>query len=402
MRRLWELAGVALGGLRARKVRTALIMLGPILGVAAIVSAIGINESSKGHLKAVLSDLGTDLIVANAQGSLGGFGSDPRIPEDAAARVTRLPDVESVTGTLQMADIVTLPFEEAEDFYRAFPVPVIATGLNLPETLEVLLASGRFLNDFDVSTAARVVVIGRDLADEYGYLRGEARTIQLNGIDYGVVGVLDYVLLEPSMDSAVFLTFANAEEDLGLDSRDPSRLYIRAPTNTKLVAQEVPTVISLGGPDGANTSVPTDLLDAQSQVDENLNNLTKMMGGLALIVGGVGIANVMSISVIQRSTEIGIRRALGHSRGTIAVQFLLEALVVGVLGGILGAAAGAGVVWLTAELRGYVMVLSVVGLVGWAMVSVAVAVVAGPPPSNQGGPPGAPRDPPSGLEVPNT
>ncbi|MDP6281625.1 MAG: ABC transporter permease [Acidimicrobiales bacterium] len=383
MRRLWELAGVALGGLRARKVRTALIMLGPILGVAAIVSAIGINESSKGHLKAVLSDLGTDLIVANAQGSLGGFGSDPRIPEDAAARVTRLPDVESVTGTLQMADIVTLPFEEAEDFYRAFPVPVIATGLNLPETLEVLLASGRFLNDFDVSTAARVVVIGRDLADEYGYLRGEARTIQLNGIDYGVVGVLDYVLLEPSMDSAVFLTFANAEEDLGLDSRDPSRLYIRAPTNTKLVAQEVPTVISLGGPDGANTSVPTDLLDAQSQVDENLNNLTKMMGGLALIVGGVGIANVMSISVIQRSTEIGIRRALGHSRGTIAVQFLLEALVVGVLGGILGAAAGAGVVWLTAELRGYVMVLSVVGLVGWAMVSVAVAVVAGLYPSTK-------------------
>ncbi|MDP7599082.1 MAG: ABC transporter permease [Acidimicrobiales bacterium] len=378
-----ELVGVALGGLRARKVRTALIMLGPILGVAAIVSAIGINESSKGHLKAVLSDLGTDLIVANAQGSLGGFSQDPRIPEDAAARVARLPDVEAVTGTLQMAEIVTLPFAEAEDFYRAFPVPVIATGLNLPETLEVLLASGRFLNDFDVSTAARVVVIGRDLADEYGYLRGEARTIQLNGIDYGVVGVLDYVLLEPSMDSAVFLTFANAEEDLGLDSRDPSRLYIRAPTNTKLVAQEVPTVISLGGPDGANTSVPTDLLDAQSQVDENLNNLTKMMGGLALIVGGVGIANVMSISVIQRSTEIGIRRALGHSRGTIAVQFLLEALVVGVLGGILGAAAGAGVVWLTAELRGYVMVLSVVGLVGWAMLSVAVAVVAGLYPSTK-------------------
>lgn len=383
MRRIRELVGVALGGLRARKVRTSLIMLGPILGVAAIVSAIGINESSKGHLKEVLSDLGTDLIVANAQGSLGGFGRDPRIPEDAAARVTRLPDVEAVTGTLQMADIVTLPFAEAEDFYRAFPVPVIATGLNLPETLEVPLVSGRFLNDFDVSTAARVVAIGRDLADEYGYLRGEARTIQLNGVDYGVVGVLDYVLLEPSMDSAVFLTFANAEQDLGLDSRDPSRLYIRAPTNTELVAQEVPTVISLGGPDGANTSVPTDLLDAQSQVDENLNNLTKMMGGLALIVGGVGIANVMSISVIQRSTEIGIRRALGHSRGTIAVQFLLEALVVGVLGGILGAAAGAGVVWLTAQVRGYVMVLSVVGLVGWAMLSVAVAVVAGLYPSTK-------------------
>jgi putative ABC transport system permease protein len=370
-------------GLTARKIRTVLIMLGPILGVAAIVAAIGINESSKGHLKAVLRELGTDLIVANAQDSIGGFGGDPRIPVEAVARVGRLPDVVSVTGTLQMANIVTLPFEDAEDYYRAFPVPVIATGLNLPDTLEVSLVSGRFLNGFDEVSAARVVVIGRDLADEYGYLRGEARTIQLNGIDYGIVGVLDYVLLEPSMDSAVFLTFASAEKEWDIDTVDPSRLYIRAPTNTKMVAREIPVVISLGGPDGANTSVPTDLLDAQSQVDENLNNLTKMMGGLALVVGGVGIANVMSISVIQRSTEIGIRRALGHSRGTIAMQFLFEALVVGVLGGIIGAAAGAAVVWLTSEMRGYVMVLSVPSLVGWGMLSVAVAVVAGLYPSTK-------------------
>jgi putative ABC transport system permease protein len=150
-----------------------------------------------------------------------------------------------------------------------------------------------------------------------------------------------------------------------------------------LVAEEIPIVVSLGGPDGANASVPTDLLDAQSQVDESLNNLTKMMGGLALIVGGVGIANVMSISVIQRSSEIGIRRALGHSRSTIAIQFLFEALVVGVLGGIVGAAVGAGVVWGVAEQRGYTMVLSVVGLAGWALVSVGVAVVAGLYPSTK-------------------
>jgi putative ABC transport system permease protein len=197
------------------------------------------------------------------------------------------------------------------------------------------------------------------------------------------VGVLDYVLLEPSMDSAVFITFANAVEDWDIEEPDPSRLYIRAPTNTKYVAEEVPTVVSLGGPDGANTSVPTDLLDAQSQVDENLNNLTKMMGGLALVVGGVGIANVMSISVIQRSSEIGIRRALGHSRGTIAIQFLFEALVIGVMGGILGAGVGAGVVWMVSEMRDYTMILSVSGLVRWASVSVGVAVVAGLYPSTK-------------------
>ena len=383
MRRFRELVRVAAAGLMARKVRTLLIMLGPILGVAAIVAAIGINESSKGYLKAKLQELGTDLIVANAQDSIGGFGQNPRIPAEAVVRVSRLPDVTSVTGTLQIANIVTLPFEAAYDYYRAFPVPVIATGLNLPQTMEVPLVSGRFLNDFDVASEARVAVIGRDLADEYGYLPGEARTISLNGIHYGVVGVLDWVLLEPSMDSAVFITFPTAERDWDTGGQDPTRLYIRAPTNTQWVAEEVPTVVSLGGPDGARTSIPTDLLDAQSQVDESLNNLTKMMGGLALIVGGVGIANVMSISVIQRSSEIGIRRALGHSRSTIAVQFLFEALTVGVLGGILGAAVGAGVVWLTSEARGYVMVLSIPGLAVWALVSVGVAVVAGLYPSTK-------------------
>ena len=381
MKRFLDLVRVAIAGLTARKVRTLLILLGPILGVGAIVSAIGINESSKGYLKAQLQELGTDLIVANAQDSLGGFGQRPRIPEEAVGRVSRLPDVSSVTGTFQIANVVTLPFEAAEDYYKAFPVPVIATGLNLPTTMEVPLVSGRFLNEFDYDNSARVAVIGKDLAKEYGYMRGEQRTISLNSVTYGVVGVLDWVLLEPSMDSAVFITFSTEEKDWDIESQDPTRLYVRAPTNTQLVAEEIPTVVSLGGPDGARTSVPTDLLDAESQVDESLNNLTQLMGGLALIVGGVGIANVMSISVIQRSAEIGIRRALGHTRTTIAVQFLFEALVVGVLGGVFGALAGAGVVWFTSWSRDYVMVLSVPSLVGWSLVSVAVAIVSGLYPS---------------------
>ena len=381
MKRFLDLVRVAIAGLTARKVRPLLILLGPILGVGAIVSAIGINESSKGYLKAQLQELGTDLIVANAQDSLGGFGQRPRIPEEAVGRVSRLPDVSSVTGTFQIANVVTLPFEAAEDYYKAFPVPVIATGLNLPTTMEVPLVSGRFLNEFDYDNSARVAVIGKDLAKEYGYMRGEQRTISLNSVTYGVVGVLDWVLLEPSMDSAVFIPFSTAEKDWEIESQDPTRLYVRAPTNTQLVAEEIPTVVSLGGPDGARTSVPTDLLDAESQVDESLNNLTQLMGGLALIVGGVGIANVMSISVIQRSAEIGIRRALGHTRTTIAVQFLFEALVVGVLGGVFGALAGAGVVWFTSWSRDYVMVLSVPSLVGWSLVSVAVAIVSGLYPS---------------------
>ena len=223
MRRLREVIGVAVAGLTSRKVRTVLIMLGPVLGVAAIVSAIGINESSKGHLKAKLQELGTGLLVVNASSGLG-FGQDPVIEAAAVGRVKRLPAVVAVTGTRQMSDIVTVPFAGAEDYYRAFPVPVIASGLDLPATLEVPLVSGRFLNDFDESSGARVAVIGRDLADEYGYMRGEPRTILLNGLEYGVIGGRDYVLLEPSMDSAVFLTFTSAVDDWGLVDPDPSRL----------------------------------------------------------------------------------------------------------------------------------------------------------------------------------
>ena len=122
MRRLRELVRVAAAGLMARKVRTLLIMLGPILGVAAIVAAIGINESSKGYLKAKLQELGTDLIVVNASSGLG-FGQDPVIEAAAVGRVKRLPDVVAVTGTRQMSDIVTVPFAGAEDYYRPSRYP---------------------------------------------------------------------------------------------------------------------------------------------------------------------------------------------------------------------------------------------------------------------------------------
>ena len=101
-------------------------------------------------------------------------------------------------------------------------------------------------------------------------------------------------------------------------------------------------------------AIPSDLLEAQGAVDTTLRNILFLMGGLALLVGGVGIANVMSISVIQRSGEIGIRRALGHTKVTIAMQFVLEALFVGVLGGLAGVLAGVGVIYLVSAVLGWV------------------------------------------------
>ena len=372
-----ELIGVAVAGLTARKVRTLLIMLGPILGVSAIIAAIGFSESSKGNLKSKLAELGTDLIVVTAQNSIGGVGDDPKLPLEAVERVDRLDTVAHVSAVIELPGIVTLPFEGSREFYQAFPVPVIAADERLPAAVDVEVVSGRWLNQFDDANGVRSAVIGVDLAAEYAYQSNEVRTINLDGLDYAVVGVLAQVELVPSLNTTVFIPPSTAVADWGVEDEAPSRLYVRSPGATELTADVLPTVINLGGPEDVGVEVPSDLLETESQVDSTLTVLTIAMGVIALTVGGVGIANVMSISVIQRSGEIGIRRALGHSRAMIAGQFLLEAIAVGVLGGVVGAFVGVGVVWILAILNGFVVVLNQQVIVLATVAAILVSILFG-------------------------
>ncbi|MCU1376648.1 MAG: ABC-type antimicrobial peptide transport system, permease component, partial [Actinomycetia bacterium] len=333
-----DLLGVAWAGLTAKVTRTVLIMLGPIVGVAAMVGAVGLTESAKGDLKAELSALGTNLITATAGGSFG--QQNPTFPADAVRRVKAVPTVEAAAAISELSGVIALPSAGSADHYAAFPVPVQAADLALPSVLEVPMQGGRWLNRADVANHARAVVLGSGLAKEYGYLPGEVRTIRLGETDYGVVGVLDPVKLEPKLDNAVFMTQWAAEHDFGTEGK-PTKLYVRAVDGrTQETADALPTAINLGGPDEVSTEVPTDALAASAQADKTLQQTALFAGLLALAVGGLGIANVMSISVIQRSSEIGIRRALGHRRSLVAGQFLLEALFVGVLGGVAGAALG--------------------------------------------------------------
>jgi putative ABC transport system permease protein len=346
-----DLLGVALGGLSARKMRTALILLGPILGVGMIVASVGFTSSAKGDLQRTLRALGTNLVECQASSAFG--TEDPRLPEDVVGRVNGIDAIDEVAPVLAVQGVLTLPYPEAESFYEAFPVPVLAADTTLPAVLDVPMLAGRWLDTLD-ENPTRAAVIGRDLAAEYNYLHGEARTILLNGIEYGVIGVLDTSPLVASMNTAVFISFAAAEEDF-VDEVEPTTVYVRAtPGFEQPVATALPTAISLGGPDSAQCTVPSELLEAQAETDTQLQTIVAVMGGLALLVGAVGIANVMTISVIQRSAEIGIRRALGHTRATIAWQFLIEAVVIGLFGGALGAMAGAGVLWIGVQIKGWV------------------------------------------------
>jgi putative ABC transport system permease protein len=374
-----DLLNVAWAGLKAKKVRTLLIMLGPIIGVAAMVSAIGLTESAKGNLQAQLSQLGTNLIIAQAGGTFG--SQNPTFPANAAQRVENVSTVTSAAATTNLSGVISLPIQGASSYYQAFPVPVRAADVNLPSVLEVPLIDGRWLNRSDTQLHLRSVVLGSGIAHQYGYLPGEIRTIQLNGINFGVVGVLGSVALDPQLDNAAFVTQWAAKHVLGTVGL-PNELYIRAlPGTTQATANAIPTAISLGGTDQVSTQIPSNVLQAAAQANKTLQRVALLAGLLALTVGGIGIANVMSISVIQRSAEIGIRRAVGHSRSKIGSQFLLESLFVGVLGGILGALLGIAVVYGVSALSGWTVVIDYSEIPIWMGLALLVSVAAGLYPS---------------------
>ena len=371
-----EILGVAISGLTARKIRTLLIMLGPVLGAAGIVAAVGLNESAKGDVRQTLERLGTNLIVASADGTFSG-GEAPTLPEDAVDRALNVSTVDRVAGVTEIGSLTVLPSQGGRDFFRTIPVPVLTSDQNLLEVLDAKMLYGRFINGADEDNYFRSAVIGQDLAGDYQYLPGEVRTIDVNGEIYGVVGVLENVELVPNLDTAVIIPKSAAEQDFDIEQK-PTTLYVRSTEGTvDSTADALPVAINLGGNEGVTVAVPSDLLEAQGAVDTTLRNILFLMGGLALLVGGVGIANVMSISVIQRSGEIGIRRALGHTKVTIAMQFVLEALFVGVLGGLAGVLAGVGVIYLVSAVLGWIATLNIPLFLVAGGMALIVSVVAG-------------------------
>jgi putative ABC transport system permease protein len=371
MRHLLDLLGVAAAGLFSRKARTALIIAGPLLGVAALVGVIGLTDSAKGDVQATLQALGTNLLVVTAN------GQNQKLPSGSLDRVRHVASVTSVASSTALTNIAVTDTDTARPEEQSAATQVRAVDPSLPQVVSARLRWGRFLNAWDIASGDRAAVVGADLAAVYGIVPGDVRTILLNGRPYAVVGVLEPVPLLSDLDTSVMITRTAATSDWG-DDGTPSTLYVRVREGTtRATAQSLPTAITYGGPGNPVVSVPSDLLSARAQIDTTLRNTGLAMAALALLVGGLGIANVMSISVIQRQAEIGIRRAVGHSRFLIGAQFFAEALFVGVIGGVLGILSGAGFVAAVALARGWVLVIEPWVAVTGMAVAVSVAVVAG-------------------------
>jgi putative ABC transport system permease protein len=357
-------------GLRARRLRAGLSALGIAIGIASMVAVLGISESSKADLLATLDRLGTNLLtVAPGQTFLG---EDAELPEPAAGMIGRIGAVERAASvkTLEQTVRRTDFIDEAE----TGGIAVTAADPGLPRVLGARLRSGRFLNE--ATARYPTVVLGSTAARRLGIDRPGVN-VWLGEHWFTVIGILGRVTLDPNLDSTALIGYPVAKRLFGAD-RSASTIYVRAADDS------VPEVRSLlaatanpDHPEEVQVSRPSDVLSARAAAKSAFTSLFLGLGAVALLVGGVGIANVMVISVLERRSEIGLRRALGATRRHISVQFLSESLLLAAAGGAAGSLLGALVTLGYASSRGWTAAVPPEALVGGPAAALAIGAVAG-------------------------
>lgn len=331
-----DLAGLSAVGLRTRKLRAALSALGIAIGVAAIVAVLGLASSSQSALLAEIAQLGTNLLtVTNGQTITG---TTAELPTAAPGMISRLPGVLAVqyTGALSNVHAYRSPYIPGIDTNA---ISVAAASLGLPAAVSTSMAQGTYLNAATAREPA--AVLGSAAAQRLGIdrvLPGEK--IWAGGMWFYVVGILNSATLAPEIDSSVLIGFPAAEKYLNFDGH-PSEIYLRASTSQVTTVDDLLAAeANPENPTGAQVSQPSQALTAQADAAGAFNTLFLGLGAIALLVGAVGVANIMVISVLERRQEIGLRRALGATRGQIRIQFLSEAVLLSLIGGTVGVIAG--------------------------------------------------------------
>jgi putative ABC transport system permease protein len=368
-----DLARLASVGLATRKLRAALSALGIAIGVAAIVAVLGLSASSAAGLNAEIAALGTNLLtVQNGQTFTGGTAT---LPTTAPGMISRLPGVTTVQ------DIGALPNASA---YRSPLIPPIDTNalsvdaatLTLPAAVGTSLAHGTYLNP---ATARQpVAVLGAAAAQRLGIDRiWPGERIWAGGMWFYVTGILKPATLAPEIDAAVLIGYPAAHTYLHYTGH-PTTIYLRAATSavrtvdTLLAAQANPQ-----NPAYVTVSQPSAALTAQAAAKGAFNTLFLGLGAVALLVGAVGVANIMVISVLERRSEIGLRRALGATKAHIRTQFLAEAILLSAAGGLAGIAAGAAATAVYAHAKGWATVIPTQAWAGGLAAAIAIGALAG-------------------------
>ena len=368
-----DLSRLATVGLRTRRLRASLSSLGIAIGVAAIVAVLGLSSSSQAGLLSEIDRLGTNLLtVSNGQNL---FGQNAELPAQAPGMIGRIGPVTSVedTGTVSGVNAYRSPLIPS---IQTNSISVDAATLGLLATVGTTVAQGEYLN---AATATEpVAVLGTSAAQRLGIdrlYRGER--IWVDNQWFYIVGILNQAVLAPEIDTSVLVGFQAAQTYLGFDGH-PSTIYVRARTGQVTAVDNVlGATANPENPNQVTVSQPSATLVARARAKGALNSLFLGLGAVSLLVGAVGVGNVMLIGVLERRSEIGLRRALGATKGNIRVQFLSEALLLGVIGGIAGVALGVLATAIYATTQHWAVVIPNLAWAGGLGAALAIAAIAG-------------------------
>jgi putative ABC transport system permease protein len=360
-------------GLRARPMRVVLSALGIAIGIAAMLAVVGISTSSRAELDRLLDSLGTNLLTAGPGLTL--FGEDATLPDQSVAMIRRIGTVESVTATGQLPDAKV---------YRTDKIPAPESGgigtyavrTDLLDTVGATVASGTWLND--ATSRYPAVVLGSRTAERLGAggVNGGIQ-IWLGGRWFTVIGILDPVPLAPELDLGALIGWPAGQRYLGFDGHITT-VYIRTdPNAVEAVRGVLARTANPEQPNEVDVSRPSDALAAQAAANTTFTGLLLGLGVVALLVGGIGVANTMVISVLERRAEIGLRRSLGATRGQIRIQFLTESFLLSALGGGAGMLLGSGVTGGYATIQHWPTVVPVWVLAGGITAALTIGGVAG-------------------------
>jgi putative ABC transport system permease protein len=357
-------------GLRMRRLRAALSALGIAIGIAAMVAVLGISESSRSDLIAALDRLGTNLLRVTPGQTI--FAEDAALPERAEPMIGRIGPVESVSSIEQVEATVRRTNFISED--ETGGISVAAADLDLLTTLGATVRRGVYLDAAKARYPA--VVLGSTAAERLGIERTGV-SVWLGEHWFTVVGILDPVELAPDLDTAALIGLPIAKELFGAEG-SASSIFVRAePDDLDDVLRVLGATANPEHPEEVEASRPSDALEARAAAKTAFTSLFLGLGAVALLVGGVGIANVMVISVLERRSEVGLRRALGATRGHIRLQFLMESFLLAGIGGVAGVILGTLVTAVYAAERGWDVAVPWYVPVGGVVAALAIGAVAG-------------------------
>lgn len=371
--RLADVLPVSVASFRSRRVRAALSILGVAIGIAAMVAVLGITRSSQADLIGQVDRLGTNLLTVVSGRTIG--GGEATLPPAAASTIGRTQWVLGAAPTAELAG-VQIYRSDRIPAYRSGGLAARACDPSLVSTMDGHLARGVFLNDATAGYPA--TVLGHAAARYLGIsdLTGSPR-IYLGGYWFTVIGILEPFELAPELDNSALVGFPVATQYFGYEGH-PSRIFVRADTDrTTDVATMLARTTNPQNPEEVSVSRPSDALAARLAISDSTSSLFLGLGAVALLVGGVGVANVMVISVLERRNEIGLRRALGATRRHVAVQFLVESLLLGAAGGAVGVLFGTAISYGLAFQRGWQPLIPAVAVWAGLLAAAGIGAVAG-------------------------